>query len=119
MKAGIRNETRAGLGVLIPLSQTLHVALLVLGWRSESERDQRPCLFLRELLTDGSPKNHMQPQKALKKLLNRDFIGQLPGGHHSALSPSDYILGKDALSSNFLQTAPPVSHPHNSVAALM
>ena len=53
VKARIRNKTRAGLGVLIPLSQTLHVALLVLGWRSESERDQRPCLSLRELLTDG------------------------------------------------------------------
>ena len=54
-----------------------------------------------------------------KKLLNRELIGQLPGGCHSALPPSDYIPGKDVLSSNFLQTASPVSNAYNSVPALM
>lgn len=64
MKAGIRNKTRAGLGVLIPLSQTLHVAFLVPRWRSESERGPKAMLVLAgaahrwvsaELAMNGSP----------------------------------------------------------------
>lgn len=117
VKARIRNKTRAGLGVLIPLSQTLHVARLVLGWRSESERDQRSCLSLRELLTGGSVRWWMAPSSEVVgsriggRVRNREMssgrVGPPMGG---PIYASQYICLVLGVYRNEGGSVPPSSH---------